>query len=51
MWKRAMQALNIGIQAAARPGAIVPLQARLDMVAAIGQMQVRLEVLLVPSLG
>lgn len=41
MWKRAMQALNVGIQAAACPGTIVPVQARLDLVSAISQMQVR----------
>ena len=42
MWKRAMQALHVGIQAAACPGTIVPLQARLDLVSAISQMQVLL---------
>ncbi|KAK9868608.1 hypothetical protein WJX84_001848 [Apatococcus fuscideae] len=42
MWKRAMQALHVGIQAAACPGTIVPLQARLDLVSAISQMQVSL---------
>lgn len=40
MWKRAMRALDVGVEAAASPQCLVPLQARLELVNAIGQLHV-----------
>jgi hypothetical protein len=42
MWRRALRALGVGVEAAASPNCMVPLQARLELVSAIGQVQVRL---------
>ena len=41
MWKRALRALGVGVEAAASPQCKVPLQARLELVAALGQILVR----------
>ncbi len=41
MWKRAMRAMDVGVEAAASPQCMVPLQARLELVNAIGQLNVR----------
>lgn len=38
MWKRAMRAMDVGVEAAASPQCMVPLQARLELVNAIGQL-------------
>ena len=40
MWKRAMRAMDVGVEAAASPQCMVPLQARLELVNAIGQLNV-----------
>ena len=40
MWKRAMRATDVGVEAAASPQCMVPLQARLELVNAIGQLNV-----------
>ncbi len=42
MWKRAMRAMDVGVTAAASPQCKVPLQARLELVNAIGQLHVSL---------
>ena len=41
MWRRALRAMGVGVEAAASPRCGVPLQARLELVAAIGQVQAR----------
>ena len=41
MWKRALRALGIGVEAAVLPNCAVSLMARLEIVAAIGQQHVR----------
>ena len=41
MWKRALRALGVGVEAAVLPDCAVPLMARLEIVAAIGQLHVR----------
>ena len=41
MWKRALRALGVGVEAAVLPDCRVPLMARLEIVAAIGQLHVR----------
>ena len=41
MWKRALRALGVGVEAAVLPNCMVPLMARLEIVAAIGQLHVR----------
>jgi hypothetical protein len=38
MWKRALRAVGVGVEAAASPGCCVPLQARLELVHAIGSL-------------
>ncbi len=38
MWKRALRALDVGVEAAASPQCAVPLQARLELVTAIGSL-------------
>ena len=38
MWKRALRALDVGVEAAASPQCAVPLQARLELVTAIGTL-------------
>lgn len=40
MWKRALRAIGVGAQAAASPQCMVPLQARLELVASIGLVHV-----------
>lgn len=40
MWKRALRALGVGVEAAVLPDCRVPLMARLEIVAAIGQLHV-----------
>ena len=40
MWKRALRAMGVGVEAAASPQCMVPLQARLELVAAIGHLHV-----------
>lgn len=42
MWKRAMRALDVGVEAAASPQCAVPLQARLELITAIGTLQSQL---------
>ena len=39
MWRRALRALGVGVEAAASAQCGVPLMARLELVAAIGQVQ------------
>lgn len=41
MWKRALRAMGVGVEAAVLPNCAVPLMARLEIVAAIGQLHVR----------
>ncbi len=41
MWKRALRAVGVGVEAAVSPNCLVPLMARLELVAAIGQLHVR----------
>ena len=41
LWKRALRALGVALVAAASPHCMVPLQARLELVTAIGQLNVR----------
>ena len=41
MWRRALRALGVGVEAAVLPNCMVPLMARLELVAAIGQLHVR----------
>ncbi|BDA41918.1 Protein MON2 homolog [Coccomyxa sp. Obi] len=38
MWKRALRAMGVGVEAAVSPNCMVPLMARLELVAAIGQL-------------
>ena len=40
MWKRALRATGVGVEAAASPQCMVPLQARLELVASVGQLHV-----------
>lgn len=40
MWKRALRAMGVGVEAAVSPHCMVPLMARLELVAAIGQLHV-----------
>lgn len=41
MWKRALRAMGVGVEAAVSPNCMVPLMARLELVSAIGQLHVR----------
>lgn len=41
MWKRALRAVGVGVEAAVSPNCCVPLMARLELVSAIGQLHVR----------
>lgn len=41
MWRRAVHALDVGVEAATSPQTLVPLMARLELVKAIGELQVR----------
>ena len=41
MWRRALRAVGVGVEAAATPSCTVPLMARLGLVDAIGQLLVR----------
>lgn len=41
MWKRALRAVGVGVEAAVSPNCLVPLMARLELVAAIGHLHVR----------
>lgn len=41
MWKRALRAMGVGVEAAVSPHCAVPLMARLELVAAVGQVQAR----------
>ena len=40
LWKRALRAVGVGVEAAASPQCMVPLPARLELVASIGQLHV-----------
>ena len=40
MWKRALRATGVGVEAAASPQCMVPLQARLELVVTISQLHV-----------
>lgn len=40
MWRRALRATGVGVEAAATPSCTVPLMARLALVDAIGQLLV-----------
>jgi len=42
MWKRALRAIGVGVEAAASPQCMVPLQARLELVTSVGQLHVSL---------
>ena len=41
MWKRALRAVGVGVEAAASPQCMVPLQARLELVSSVGHLHVR----------
>ncbi|KAK9810126.1 hypothetical protein WJX72_005196 [[Myrmecia] bisecta] len=43
MWKRAVRAMDVGVEAAAGPQCAVPLQARLELTNAIGQLYAALK--------
>lgn len=40
MWKRALRAMGVGVEAAASPQCIVPLQARLELITSISLLHV-----------
>lgn len=44
MWRRALRAVGVGVEAAATPSCTVPLMARLALVDAIGQLLARAQV-------
>ena len=40
MWKRALRAVGVGVEAAASPQCMVPLQARLELITSISLLHV-----------
>ena len=51
MWKRALRAVGVGVEAAASPQCMVPLQARLELITSISLLHVSPPLLLNPVLG
>lgn len=45
MWKRALRAIGVGVEAAASPQCMVPLQARLELISSIGHLHVNADLL------
>lgn len=43
MWKRALRATGVGVEAAASPQCMVPLQARLELITTISQLHVSIQ--------
>ena len=40
MWKRALRAVGVGVEAAASPQCMVPLQARLELITSVSHLHV-----------
>lgn len=49
MWKRALRAVGVGVEAACSPHCLLPVQARLELVNAIGQLYIALGDVLDPA--